>query len=157
MLHEQTMQGHSNDTDFSSDPVPGTGNRNTDFQDSGKRGFYNRWDGGGAGGWHNAPTDHDYSATTSGAQQSYVGRGPRNYKRTDERILEEVHRILTEDDELDASDVEVAVQSGEVTLSGIVHSRQARRRAEELLDNVFGVSNVSNKLKINQASSHIGA
>ena len=41
---------------------------------------------------------------------------------------------------LDASDVEVTVSAAEVTLSGSVESRRARRRAEDLVEQVSGVS-----------------
>ena len=46
------------------------------------------------------------------------GRGPRGYRRTDERILEEVNERLTEDAHLDATNIEVDVRDGEVTLKG---------------------------------------
>src|SRR5690606_11858476 len=50
----------------------------------------------------------------------YRGRGPRGYKRSDDRIREEVCDCLTDDDRLDASNIEVTVKDSEVTLSGYV-------------------------------------
>ena len=62
----------------------------------------------------------------------YRGRGPKNYRRPDERIREEINDRLTDNDWLDASDVEVAVVAGEVTLSGSVDSRYSKRLAEDI-------------------------
>jgi hypothetical protein len=40
------------------------------------------------------------------------------------------------------------VESGEVTLEGTVESKQARRIAEDLIEDVVGVKDVDNKLKL---------
>jgi osmotically-inducible protein OsmY len=77
----------------------------------------------------------------------FRGRGPKSYRRSDERIREEINDRLTENDWLDASDVEVVVQSGEVILSGTVDSRYAKRLAEDIADSVSGVTNVQNNLR----------
>ena len=85
------------------------------------------------------------------ADIGHRGRGPRNYIRSDERIREDINDHLTEDEHVDASDIEVAVKRGEVTLTGTVESRSARRRAEDLADAVLGVTHVQNNLRV-----HIG-
>jgi osmotically-inducible protein OsmY len=76
------------------------------------------------------------------------GRGPRGYRRSDERITDDVHRALSDDHELDASDIEVRVSDGEVTLDGTVASRFAKRRAEDCADDVSGVDHVQNNLRV---------
>jgi len=76
------------------------------------------------------------------------GRGPRNYVRSDERIKEDVNDRLTDDGFLDATEIECSVDNREVTLSGTVDSRQAKRRAEDLADSVSGVTNVQNNLRV---------
>jgi osmotically-inducible protein OsmY len=76
------------------------------------------------------------------------GRGPKNYHRSDERIRDDINDRLTDNDWLDASEVEVAVVSGEVTLSGAVDSRYAKRIAEDIAESVIGVSNVQNNLRV---------
>jgi osmotically-inducible protein OsmY len=81
-------------------------------------------------------------------QGSARGLGPKGYRRSDERISEDVHQRLTDDPWLDASDVEVAVSSGEVTLSGVVKSREAKHRAEHLVEAVSCVKHVQNNLRI---------
>jgi len=78
----------------------------------------------------------------------FRGRGPRNYSRSDERIREEVCDHLTDNEWLDASDVEVHVTAGEVVLSGAVDSRYAKRLAEGIAESVSGVTNVSNNLRV---------
>jgi len=67
------------------------------------------------------------------------GRGPKGYKRTDERIHEDVCERLTEDPLIDASNVEVIVKDGEITLNGTVTSRGLKRRAEDLVELASGV------------------
>ena len=78
----------------------------------------------------------------------YRGRGPRGYKRSDDRIREEVCDCLTDDDRLDASNVEVAVKDGEVTLTGSVSSRNDKRWAESLAERISGVKEVQNTLRV---------
>jgi len=78
----------------------------------------------------------------------FRGRGPKNYRRSDERIREEISDRLTENDWLDASDIEVNVQNGEAVLSGTVDSRYAKRLAEDIADSVSGVTNVQNNLRV---------
>lgn len=81
------------------------------------------------------------------------GRGPKGYRRSDARIEEDVNDRLTEDRELDASEIQVHVSQGEVTLTGNVGSRQDRRRAEDLADSVAGVTYVLNNLRVRQAGT----
>ena len=81
-------------------------------------------------------------------EQDYRGRGPKGYKRSDARIQEDVNDRLADDAYVDASEIEVAVSAAEVTLTGSVDSRQARRRAEDIAEQVSGVSYVQNNLRI---------
>jgi hypothetical protein len=78
------------------------------------------------------------------------GRGPKNYQRSDERIREEVNERLMDDPVVDASEIEVAVQNREVTLTGTVRSRNEKRRAEDLAESLPGVSHVQNNLRVGQ-------
>jgi len=88
---------------------------------------------------------------------AHRGRGPKGYKRADERINDEVHDRLTYDPWLDASNVEVAVKDGEVTLSGSVDNREAKHRAERLIEDIPGVVHVQNNLRANPDSALTGA
>ena len=81
-------------------------------------------------------------------QREHRGRGPKNYRRSDERIKEDVNDRLSDDYYVDASDIEVAVSNTEVTLTGTVNSRADKRRAEDIADSVSGVTNVENRLRV---------
>ena len=81
------------------------------------------------------------------------GRGPRNYSRSDERIREDVSDRLSDDHHLDASDIEVSVSDGEVTLDGTVDSRAAKRHAEDLAERCSGVLHVQNNLRVRDRQS----
>ena len=78
------------------------------------------------------------------------GRGPKGYQRADARILEDVSDRLTDDPFVDASEIRVDIEDGEVTLSGTVDRREARRRAEDIAESVSGVRYVMNKLRVRQ-------
>ena len=84
-------------------------------------------------------------------QREHRGRGPKGYRRSDERIKEDVNDRLSDDYYLDASDVEVSVSNTEVTLTGTVRNRNDKRRAEDLADSVSGVTNVENRLRVEQS------
>lgn len=79
---------------------------------------------------------------------AHRGRGPRGYKRSDDRIKEDVCDCLTDDDRLDASNIEVGVKDGEVTLSGYVTSREDKRWAESLVERISGVKEVQNSIRV---------
>jgi osmotically-inducible protein OsmY len=100
---------------------------------------YGQGQGAGAA-WHGDPG--------RSGQSGFAGRGPKGYRRSDERIREEINDRLTEHDELDASDIEVAVKDGEATLTGTVDSRWSKRLAEDLAERASGVRDVMNQLKV---------
>jgi hypothetical protein len=76
----------------------------------------------------------------------YAGRGPKGYKRSDQQIVEEASQRLERDGDVDASDIEVTAQDGIITLSGTVPDRMTKRRAEECVENVYGVRDVMNQI-----------
>jgi osmotically-inducible protein OsmY len=82
----------------------------------------------------------------------YLGRGPRGYKRSDERIREDVNHRLTEEYYLNASDIEVGVNNCVVTLTGRMDTRHDKRRAEDLAESVSGVTDVTNHLRVGQSA-----
>ena len=76
------------------------------------------------------------------------GKGPKSYKRSDVRIFEDICRRMTENQYLDASDIDVSVQDGDVVLTGSVDGRYEKRLAADLGETAYGVRNVENRLKI---------
>ena len=85
-------------------------------------------------------------------ERDHRGRGPADYVRSDDRIRDDVNDRLTEDYWVDASRIGVTVSGGEVTLDGTVDGKRAKRRAEDLADDVTGVKHVRNNLRIDSTS-----
>jgi hypothetical protein len=83
-----------------------------------------------------------------GLQGPFRGRGPRGYTRSDEDICAEVCEALTRNGMVDATDVEVTVDDGEVTLSGTVDTRYQKRVADDIAASVRGVHDVHNRLRV---------
>jgi hyperosmotically inducible protein len=79
---------------------------------------------------------------------SNSGTSPRFNRRSDDKIREEILELLTNNADLDAAEVEVHVEGGEVTLAGIVESRDARWLTEDLVTSVAGVREVYNQIKV---------
>lgn len=98
------------------------------------------------------PFDEDAALEHAGF--GHRGRGPRGYRRSDARIHEDVCERLTHDSHVDATEIEVAVEAGEVTLAGTVDSRSARRRAEDLAESVSGVAYVQNNIRVRDPFYH---
>ncbi|AKT37868.1 CBS domain-containing protein [Chondromyces crocatus] len=82
-----------------------------------------------------------------GMQQG-MKRGPKGYKRSDDRIREEICDRLTVHPIIDSSDVEVKVQSGEVSLSGTVAERRHKHLIEQLAEAISGVNEVRNEIRV---------
>lgn len=79
---------------------------------------------------------------------NYSGIGPRDYKRSDERIYEDVCEALYRSSLVDASDITVKVSDGLVTLSGTVENRFSKREAESCVENITGVVDVLNEIRL---------
>jgi hypothetical protein len=80
--------------------------------------------------------------------QGYVGKGPKGYQRSDERIREDLSDRLTAAADIDASDISISVKQGEVTLEGSVCDRSMKRAAEDLSEEIAGVREVNNRLRV---------
>ena len=102
--------------------------------------------------WRRERAAPSYGYTPRGP---HAGKGPKGYRRSDERIAEDVNQALADDPELDATEIEVSAKDGEVTLRGTVSDRQSKRRAEECVEHLPGVQDVRNELRT--ASSGSGA
>lgn len=81
----------------------------------------------------------------------YRGQGPKNYMRTDQRITEDLNERLTDDDAVDAGDIEVQVKDGVVTLTGTVTSRWMKHRAEDMAEACAGVRDVENRIRVSRS------
>ena len=76
------------------------------------------------------------------------GKGPRSYQRTDDRTLDEINDRLCDNPYLDASDIELGIHEGEVILMGSVATKEDKRLAAEIAENVTGVKNVENRISV---------
>jgi len=131
------------------------GDRGERFEDAGRGAgdFLHRagervasWFGGGNESRSHDPDHQD------GRPRGARGLGPQGYKRSDERINEDAHERLTDDTWLDASNISISVSGGEVTLSGTVETREAKHRAERLVEDISGVNHVQNNLRIDKGN-----
>jgi hypothetical protein len=105
--------------------------------------------------WHTGRGGSEFSSLTG---QNYTtewrrpgpfsGRGPRGFRISDDRIREQVSERLYHHGDIDASDIDVRVDNGEVTLEGWVDDRRTKRLAEDVADEVDGVQEVHNHLRI---------
>ena len=106
------------------------------------------------GGWSGGGRADDYTREPS--RPSYRGRGPKNWRRSDDAIREMVNERLTDDDDVDATDIEVEVANAEVTLTGVVASRREKRIAEDVAWSCSSVRDVHNRLTLGDREQQIG-
>jgi hypothetical protein len=136
----------------------GTGERRDQQQYRGDRGRRDRPSRGEEtwyreGRWE-LPADQDVEwYRRSGSERSrdegpFAGRGPRGYRRSGRAIFEEVCERLTVHGYIDATEIDVEVRQGVVTLTGIAPDRRQKRLAEETIENVAGVQDVQNNLRL---------
>lgn len=83
-----------------------------------------------------------------GGEGPHRGKGPKGYVRSSERIREDVYDRLSFDPRVDASDIDIKVEGSEVTLSGVVRSREEKYRAEDLVESISGVRSIQNNLRV---------
>lgn len=142
--------------------------RNNDWNRS-SRGRYSDYDSGRGTDWNQ---DRDWWDRTTDEVSSWFGddeaarrremdkkygehfgKGPKGFTRSDERIKEDAEEKLYHDSFIDATEIEVSVADGEITLSGTVNDKETKRRAEDCVEAVSGVKDVTNNLKVNRQSS----
>ena len=78
-------------------------------------------------------------------------RGPKNYRRSDERINELLAERLMESAHLDVSDVSVTVRDSRVTLEGTVPERWMKHAVENIAVTSWGVVDVDNRIRVPRA------
>lgn len=99
-----------------------------------------------------------YSGPTYGLRgPRRTGNAPKGYRRSDERIREDLCDRLSERWDVDARAIEVNVANGEVTLSGTVPERAMKFRAESIADSIGGVSEVHNQLRVSAQTADRGS
>jgi hypothetical protein len=107
-----------------------------------------RWrDGYGGYGGGTRQVGYGQFGATPRPESSFTGRGPRGYRRGDDRIREDVCDRLSEHPGIDPSEVDVSIRDGEITLQGSVPDRWMKRMAEDVAEGVQGVRQVHNHLR----------
>jgi hypothetical protein len=112
--------------------------------------------GHGRGGVDFGGRQHDTRPSQGPRDTSHRGRGPGNYVRSDERIVDDVIDRLTDAPHIDASEILVMVEQGEVTLTGNVPDRAMKREAEDLVAQASGVRDVHNRIRVDDGSASAG-
>lgn len=106
------------------------------------------------------PRDYDLGRSEAGTNWNYdtnhrtpnfSGRGPRGYKRSDEKLLDQVCLVLQRTPSVDASDLEVSVEDGCAYLKGTLPNRGMRYLAEDLVDSIPGIVDVFTQIKIKES------
>jgi hypothetical protein len=95
--------------------------------------------------YHSDQVDHS-SPGYGAALPNFSGVGPKGYVRSDDKIYDEVCEVLFTNPFVDASDIDVKVANGIVTLSGTVENRSAKKEAERSTENILGVIDIKNDL-----------
>jgi osmotically-inducible protein OsmY len=118
-----------------------------------------RYGGSYAGGpEHGSRAYGEHGGDWSTRQGPYAARGPTGYPRSADRIREDDCDRLADVPLIDATEIEVSVSHGEVTLSGSVRERADKRRAEDVIERLSGVREVHNSLRVNRGeSAHPGS
>lgn len=72
---------------------------------------------------------------------------PKGYKRSDERIREDLCEKLSYSG-LDVADIEVDVKDGVVSLEGTVADRRIKHAVEDYADGCMGVQDIHNRIRV---------
>lgn len=107
-------------------------------------------------GWFSDDDDADRRDRSRNYGVSHRGKGPSDYRRSEDRIREDICDRLTDDDRVDASNISVQIDNDAVILSGTVNSREEKRRAEDLVESISGVRNVENRLRVGHTGGLMG-
>lgn len=88
------------------------------------------------------------SGTNYDTKGVHAGKGPKSYRRTDERLKEIICERLTDDAQVDARDLEIAVSNSEVIITGEVPERNMKRRIEDVIDTINGITHLENRVRV---------
>lgn len=147
-------ESYGNQRDFSH-RGGGTGIRDTEHWNREDRG--RQWGDYGQGGIPGGYAGGMGSSFGRGEQREsgrFAGKGPKGWHRPDDRIREDICERLTHHPDIDASEVDIQVKECEVTLTGSVDDRHAKRLAEDIAESVSGVKHVHNNLRLQRGGSN---
>jgi hypothetical protein len=67
---------------------------------------------------------------------------------TDDEIFDRINEIYSTSDQIEAGNIDVNIENGMVYLEGSVSNQEEKERAESLLDEVEGITQVVNNLEV---------
>lgn len=145
-------QGNYGNQGFGGQGSQSTRNESWQGRGSGRNEEYRFGSGEGSSGFGQQTSsgggNYGWRGRESWDQGPHSGRGPQGYQRSSETIKEEACERLTRHGHIDATGVRIQVENGEITLEGTVKTRREKRLAEEILDNLSGVRDVHNRLRV---------
>jgi hypothetical protein len=155
---ERGMFGRRNVRDFFNTDYGSTqyGGYNRGVDESRRFNRGRDWDRGDyiGAGYYREDYDREERGESFGDKvKNFFGIGPKGWRRGDDKIRDDVSERLEDHPNIDASNLEVMVAEGEVTLTGVVDNRWAKRLAEDVANDVRGVKDVHNQIRVQQAGS----
>jgi uncharacterized protein (DUF2267 family) len=99
--------------------------------------------------WRTSATPEEVAAQPQGPYGSEeIGPSAVSLQKSDTQLAADVEDLLEASDELEAERIDVHVQSGTVTLRGVVRSSHEWERAERIAAETLGVVSVRNELTV---------
>ncbi len=92
--------------------------------------------------------------SSSGSTAARRGAAPKGYKKSDQRLTEDLGELLMNHG-IDCSSVDLQVKEGIVTLTGECSDRSDKHQIEHLAAEMSGVKDVENQLRITKRGSQL--
>ena len=103
------------------------------------------------GDWPRTWRDASGDRPASPRPNDHRGRGPQGYRRSDQRILDDVHERLTDDPYVDARGLKLSIEQGVVCIEGEVAQRWIKHHVEHVAARCAGVCDVDNRVRVRRA------
>jgi osmotically-inducible protein OsmY len=91
--------------------------------------------------------DGSYDPRSEASQERHAGKGPKGWSSNDS-ILAQVNEALYLHPAVDASDIDTRLEDDALVLSGHVQTLQQKKMAERIVENISGIKDVRNEIKI---------
>jgi hypothetical protein len=92
-------------------------------------------------------TDWSHDPRSEASQENHVGKGPKGWI-SNESILAQVNEALFLHPSVDATHIDARMEGEILVLTGEVTNRQQKKTAERILENLSGVKDIRNEIKI---------
>jgi hypothetical protein len=123
-------------------------NRDHDEEPAGRETHHQDWYRREAYPRQSYPYPRAFGTPGAPPQRRRYAMGPKGYRRSDERLCEDISERLMQSYDIDSSDVTVQVLGGKVVLEGTVPGRHMKHAIEDLADSAPGVQDVENRIRV---------